>query len=65
MNQSQRILAYLKRGGKLTALKGLELFDCMSLSQRIGNLKVAGHQVDSRTITLKNKKRISEYFIKK
>ena len=61
MSQKDMVLGYLMAGKTLTAIEALNLFGCMSLSQRVGNLKRAGHPIQSETITLPNKKRIARY----
>lgn len=61
MTQHQQILGYLKRGGKLTVLKALKMFGVYALSQRIGELRRDGHNIQPKMITLSNGKRIAQY----
>ena len=60
--QQKAILAYLKRGEKLTGIKALQLFGCFRLAARIYDLKCAGHTIESRMITERGKK-CSEYYM--
>jgi hypothetical protein len=59
--QHEAILMFLQGGGRLTPLKALEQFGCLSLSQRIGELIRAGHPIRSEMIRLSNGKRVAEY----
>jgi hypothetical protein len=63
MNQKDFILRYLKTGKKLTPLKALELFGCMSLSQRCGELKKQGYEIRSKLIELPTGKRVGLYWL--
>jgi hypothetical protein len=65
MTQKELVLNYLKSGRRLTVLKALNLFNCMSLSQRIGNLKSEGYPVKGEMIRTKTGKYISEYHYQK
>lgn len=60
-SQKTRILRYLKRGGKLTVLKALKMFDVFALSQRVTDLRRAGHKIKRDWVTLRNGKRIKRY----
>lgn len=59
--QEEKILKWLERGRKLTALKALELFGCFRLSARIKDLKKKGHAINSRIIKTRYGKRVAEY----
>lgn len=59
---SQRILRYLKSGGKLTFLSALSRFKCLSLAQRVSNLRAEGHRIKDKWIT-RNSKRYKQYSI--
>lgn len=61
MSQRDQILALLKRGRRITPLKALQLFGCLSLSQRCGELRRAGYPVQSQMIELANGKRVASY----
>ena len=61
MSTADAMLDYLRAGGSLTPLKALEQFGCLSLSQRMGDLKRAGHAIEAHTVTLSNGKRVAEY----
>lgn len=62
-SQNRAILAYLKRGKRLTQLTALELFGCMRLPSRIHDIKKAGIKIKDQFITLANNKRVKEYWI--
>lgn len=63
-SQNQRILNYLLKGGSLTPLKALRLFDCWALSSRISDLnKLGKYVINSELITVKGGKRVSKYSI--
>ncbi len=60
-SQNERILNYLKKGGHLTPLKALKLFDCWSLSSRIANLNANGRIIKSELVKVKGGKMVSKY----
>lgn len=62
-SQNALILAHLQQGGSITSLDSLKMFGCLRLSARIKDLRDRGHNIQSKTITLPNGKRVSEYFI--
>ncbi len=45
MSQTTEILAHLKSGKRLDPIQALEKFGCFSLSQRITDLRNAGHDI--------------------
>lgn len=49
INQTDKILAYMKKNGSITPLDALREFGCMRLAARIADLKHDGHQIGSRT----------------
>lgn len=57
------ILNAMQNGTRLTPLAALQQFNCMSLSQRVGELKRSGWPILSRTISLPSGKRVSEYWM--
>ena len=63
MSQSQceLVLTHLKAGGSLTVAEALSRFGCYALSQRIGELKRAGHPIRSEMVKL-NGKRVARYW---
>ena len=63
MNDPQRmqILRYLEQGNTLTVAEALSKFGCYALSQRCGELRRAGHPVESRMISTQSGKRVAEY----
>ena len=58
-----QLLAYLMTGARITPLEALQRFNCLSCSQRLGDLKRVGVPINSRFITLSNGKRIKEYWL--
>ena len=65
MSQKSQILAALKRGRSLTPLDALVDFNCMSLAQRIMELKNEGHNITSELIRTPSGKHIAIYKLKK
>lgn len=53
-----KLLAHLMTGQTITALQALDLYQCFSCSQRLGDLRRAGVPVQSRTITTQTGKRV-------
>ena len=63
-SQNALILAFLRSGGSLTVLEALsEPFRCYALSQRCGELKRAGHPIESKWVNLDSGKKVKRYFI--
>lgn len=60
---TERILAYLAKGHRLTAIQALHKFDCMSLSQRCGFLRRRGHDIHSRLIPTRTGKLVAQYWM--
>lgn len=58
---SYEILMALKAGQKLTALLALQKFDCLSLSQRIGELKRDGWPIHREMVEVNSGKRVAQY----
>lgn len=56
-----RILRYLQSGGTLTPLEALRLFDCLSLSQRCGELKRQGWPIISELVKVGSGKKVARY----
>lgn len=54
-SQTQRIKSYLERGGKLTALSALTLFQTLRLSERIREAEADGLKVHRERIKVNNK----------
>ena len=61
MNQSDEILRYLRDNNTLTVLEAIQRFGVYALSQRVGDLKREGHNIESEIIKLPNGKRIARY----
>jgi len=60
MSQTTDILNLLQ-SGPLTALDALERIGCFRLASRINDLRKAGHNIQTNTITLPNGKQIAQY----
>lgn len=58
---SYEILMALKSGERLTPLSALEKFRCLSLSQRVGELKRAGWPIVSEMVAVPSGKRVAQY----
>lgn len=57
------ILMALKNGERLTPLIALEKYRCLSLSQRMGELKRQGWPICSETVEVGSGKRVSCYWM--
>jgi hypothetical protein len=55
------ILSYLQQGYTLTPLEALQKFNCFALSQRVTDLRQAGHRIVTKMIKLPSGKRVAEY----
>lgn len=62
MSQKLEIQRALAKGDKLTPLLALNRFGCLSLSQRVGELKREGWPVKSKLIEIGGK-RVAQYWI--
>jgi hypothetical protein len=63
MTQTAQILEMLKRG-PVTAMDALNTCNCFRLAARIKDLRDAGHEIETETRTLDNKKTIAVYHLK-
>jgi hypothetical protein len=61
MSQRLEILRALAKGERLTPLRALEQFGCLSLSQRVGELKREGWPIVSEMVDMPSGKRVAEY----
>lgn len=57
------LLMALKRGERLTPLVALERYACLSLSQRMGELRRSGWPIVSQTVTVNSGKNVSCYWM--
>lgn len=55
------ILMALKNGELLTPLVALKKYDCLSLSQRVGELKRQGWPITSEMVSVPSGKRVAQY----
>lgn len=66
-SQNQILIKYFKSGKKLTALAAQDTFGIARLASRIHDLKQMGHDIQSRTIEVKNRwgdaVRVKQYFL--
>lgn len=53
--QNERILWYMANYGGITQLEALRDLGVMRLASRISDLRKAGHDIKSETVTVKNK----------
>ena len=58
--QRDSILQHLKRGDSITPIQALELYGCFALSQRIGELKRLGNDIET-TIVRNGRKQHASY----
>lgn len=60
--QTQKILAYLLNGGKLTAIDALKKFKCFRLASRVSEIRVS-YKVKTEMVKTKGGARIARYSI--
>ena len=59
-----QLLAYLMTGARITPLEALQRFNCLSCSQRLGDLRRDnGIPIQSRFITTPTGKKVKEYWL--
>lgn len=63
-SQSKAIKEYLLTGKSLTAIDGLRLFKCWSLTQRVFDLRMKGLPIITEMIQLESGKRVAKYTVK-
>jgi len=63
MTQTALILAHLNRGGTLTALQALRLFNTLRLAARIKEIRECGVKVQSRRVRLSGNKWVAVYYL--
>ncbi len=63
-SQVKEILRYMQQGNELTAIKALNMFQCMRLASRIRDLKDMGIKIADRWITREDGKRFKAYSVK-
>lgn len=68
-NQTDRVLAYLKRRGKINPLQALEKLGVFRLAARIADLRRIGYAIERRMVTVRNRFgepcRVAEYRVGK
>ena len=55
------LLMALKNGERLTPLDALKRYSCLSLSQRMGELRRAGWPIVVRMVEVNSRKKVAEY----
>lgn len=55
MNQTDMVLEYMRDTGSITAMEAVEEFGCYRLSARIADLRKRGIEIQSETVTRKNR----------
>ena len=55
MSQNREILEYLKTGKSITAAEAVRKFGCYRLAARISDLRQAGHEIISESVTQLNR----------
>lgn len=63
-SQTTAVLRALRAGETLTAMRAVEEFGCLRLAARIDDLRVLGHDIESKIKKLPNGKRIAFYSMK-
>lgn len=63
MTQTQWIFDALKRA-PITAMDALDGCGCFRLAARINDLRLAGHDIETKTIMLANGKHVAQYNLK-
>lgn len=63
MSQCRDILKMLERG-PVTAIDALQQAGCFRLAARIADLRAAGHDIQTNTITTTTGKHIAQYTLK-
>lgn len=61
--QTQRILAYMLGGGRITSLEALNQFQCFRLASRISDIRNLGYEVQSQFISTSTAKKVKQYWI--
>lgn len=58
------LLVALKNGERLTPLTALSRFNCLSLSQRMGELRRAGWPIEFRMVKVNSGKSVAQYHLR-
>lgn len=61
MTQCETLLAALRRGESLTVADALTFYGVYALSQRMGELKRAGHPIKAERVSVGNGKNVARY----
>jgi hypothetical protein len=55
MCQTDLVFDHLKREGTITPMEALKLYSCFRLAARIGEIRQAGHQIETVMISKRRK----------
>ena len=64
-SQKKKILRWMRRGHRITALQALNRFDCLSLRARISEIIKEGQNIDKKMIQLPSGKWVKQYWIRR
>ena len=62
-SQEGRILQYLRRGNRITALEALDKFQCMRLGAVIYILKKKHFKIEDKMIVTRTNKHVKQYWL--
>jgi len=62
-SKTSQVLAFLKKGKKLSPALAFSRFGLLTLSQRIGEIKRRGHNVKDEWVIKGNRRQYKRYFI--
>ena len=62
-SQKEKIKKHMQKGGLIHKLKAFKLFGCMTLAQRIKDIKKEGIDVQTQYVTIGSSHNIAVYYI--
>lgn len=62
-SQAKRILAYLKKGNRITPIEALNMFGSFRLGARIADIKDMGYDIKSKFVETDTGKRVKCYWL--
>lgn len=63
MSVTKWVLEYLKSGGELTKHDSYYRVGCRNIEQRISDIRAMGYQVNTRKITHRDGKTVTQYYM--
>lgn len=63
MSQKERMIQDMRKGHGVTPLDALTLYGCLSLSQRISELRKDGFIFIEQWVALPNQKRVKKFYL--